>query len=357
MFRKRNPPPGSSPGTLSVDERLPAPKVRIVSYTLDQIDDRQDVNPSELAAALAGDGVTWVDVQGLGDESLLRLIAETFKLHSLAISDVVNVPQRPKAEPYDDYLFLVARTLSHHDSLNVEAEQVSIFLGANYVITFQERPGDLFEPVRERIRNAKGRLRRKGADYLAYVLLDAVVDGYYPFLEELGDRLAELEDEALENPTTATLKQTNHIRRTLQLLRRILWPQREAINSLIRDESPLISDSARIYLRDVHDHCAQIAEVVESYREVVGAVANSYLSVVSNRTNDVMKVLTVMASIFIPLTFMAGIYGMNFDHMPELHARFGYPVLIAAMLAVAGGMLFYFYRLGWLSSGSHNDEG
>ena len=344
------------PGALAIDSSLSAPCVRILRYSADVIDEREDVSPPMIAESIDEHCVTWVDVNGLGDEALLREICEIFNLHPLAVGDVVNVPQRPKAESYGDYVFLVTRMLGDRSSLLIEPEQVSIFLGPQYVLTFQERRGDVFDPLRERIRAGKGRIRRMGADYLAYSLLDAVIDGYYPYLESLGDRLEDLEDEALDHPRVATLKEANHIRSTLSLMRRILWPQREAINSLIRDETPLISDAVRVYLRDAHDHCTQLSDVVESYREVVGAIANTYLSVVSNRTNDVMKVLTIMSSIFIPLTFMVGVYGMNFDHMPELHFRYGYPLLVAAMLAVAAGLLVYFYYLGWIGRTPDDDE-
>ena len=347
IFRKRR-LSGARPGTLHVEAGWPAPKIRVFRYTPENIDEWETDGSDTFETLFEPPGQVWVDVQGLGDEALLRRLATLFNLHPLAVEDVVNVPQRPKTEPYKDFIFLVTRMIGVSDGEAIQNEQVSIFLGRNFVLTFQERPGDCFEPVRQRLRNPESRLRNSRPDYLAYALLDAVIDGYYPVIEQLGDRLAELEEESLERPSKNTLRETNKVRMTLLLMRRVLWPQRESINSLIKDQNELVTDNVRLFLRDTHAHCSQVADVVESYRELVSAVANTYLTVVSNRTNEVMKVLTIMASIFIPLTFMAGVYGMNFEYMPELHFRYSYPLLWLAMLAVGGGMVYYFRRKGWL---------
>jgi magnesium transporter len=356
IFRKHNAGAGSRPGTVKVKESWPEPKIRIFRYTPELIEEPESDGTDSFDGLLDDSHIVWVDVQGLGNEALLRRMAEVFGLHPLAVEDVVNVPQRPKVEPYDDSLFIVTRMLSIGDEVALENEQISIFLGSNYVLTFQEHPGDVFDPVRKRLRNAPSRIRQGGADYLSYALLDAVIDSYYPLLERLGDRLAELEEESLEQPSKRTLRATNKVRMDLLLLRRVLWPQREAINSLIHDSNPLISDHVRLFLRDTQDHCTQVTEVVESYRELVSAVANTYLTVVSNRTNEVMKVLTIMASIFIPLTFMAGVYGMNFQYMPELGFRYSYPLLWIAMLAVAIAMILFFRRKGWLGGEEEGDD-
>lgn len=356
IFRKRQHKPGTRPGTLRIQEGWPPPKVKVFRYTPENLEEWETGSADSFDSLIQESSIVWVDVQGLGDEAFLRRMGELFNLHPLAVEDVVNVPQRPKTEAYGNCIFLVTRMITVLDGEAIRNEQISIFLGKNFVLTFQERPGDCFDPVRERLRNPAGRMRNGRPDYLAYALLDAVIDGYYPALEQLGNELAELEEESLEQPTKNTLRATNQVRMTLLLMRRVLWPQREAISSLIKDENPLVTENVRLYLRDTHDHCSQVADVVESYRELVSAVANTYLTVVSNRTNEVMKVLTIMASIFIPLTFMAGIYGMNFDHMPELHFRYGYPLLWGAMLAVGLGMVYYFRRKGWLGGEEHEDD-
>jgi len=355
IFHKKRHKPGTGPGTLRIQEGWPPPKIKVFRYSPEKLEEWETDAADSLDGLIEESSIVWVDVQGLGDAGFLRRMREMFNLHPLAVEDVVNVPQRPKTESYGNCIFLVTRMIAVLDGAAIENEQISIFLGKNFVLTFQERPGDCFNPVRERLRSPSSRIRSGRPDYLAYALLDAVIDGYYPAIEQLGDRLAELEEESLEKPSKATLRATNKVRMTLLLMRRVLWPQREAINSLIRDENELVSDNVRLYLRDTHDHCSQVADVVESYRELVSAVANTYLTVVSNRTNEVMKVLTIMASIFIPLTFMAGVYGMNFEYMPELHFRYSYPLLWGAMLAVGLGMVYYFRRKGWLG-GEDGDE-
>ncbi len=354
MFRKRHPKAGSRPGTLVINGASPAPRIRAIAYSPEAVEEFEGPAPADLPAIVESHAVTWIDVQGLGDEQVLRQVAQAFGLHDLALEDVVNTPQRPKIEPYDDYLFIVARMPRPEASERFDSEQLSIFLGPGYVLSFQERYGDILDPVRERIRAGKGWIRRQASDYLTYALLDTVIDYYYPLLESLGEMLAELEEEALDRPNPATLRRASHARVDLLHLRRILWPQREALRSLSRDEHPLISSTVQTYLRDCHDHSVQISEVVDSYREIVAAIASTYLTMVGNRTNEVMKVLTIMASIFIPLTFMAGVYGMNFQYMPELHFHYAYPAIWLAMAAVALGMLIYFHRKGWL--GSKDDQ-
>jgi magnesium transporter len=227
---------------------------------------------------------------------------------------------------------------------------VSLVLGRRFLLTFQERLGDVLDPVRERIRQGIGPIRRAGPDYLAYAVIDAVIDGYYPILEQFGERLEALEDDVVLSPTPLLLRRIHHVKRELLDIRRAVWPQREAVSAVIRGDHELVGQEVRTYFRDVYDHCIQIMDVVETYRELAGGLMDVYLSSVSNRQNEVMKVLTVMASIFIPLTFLAGIYGMNFEHMPELHKRWAYPILLAVMAGVAGVMLLFFYRKGWLGS-------
>ncbi|MHC4549984.1 MAG: magnesium/cobalt transporter CorA [Planctomycetota bacterium] len=347
-FRKRKPPPGARPGTLVLDAKAPPPRIHVFHYTVDDTTEVDAVRVEDLAAHRERPGVLWVDVQGLGDETILRSIAELFEIHRLALEDVVHVPQRPKTETYEHHQFYISRQVQMRDGGLVESEQFSVFFGEGYVLTFQETHGDILEPVRRRIRQGKGPIRRSGADYLAYALIDTLIDGLYPVLESMGEVLEDLENEVIVTATPATLRQVNRIKRDLLMLRRTIWPQRDAVNALIRDDSPFVSEGVRVYLRDCYDHCVQLADVLETYRELAGGLLNTYLSSVSNRTNDVMKVLTIMASIFIPLTFMAGIYGMNFDAMPELKWPWGYPVLILLMVMVTVCMLFYFRHLGWI---------
>lgn len=306
-----------------------------------------------LKEAFKPNTVTWVDVQGFGDRKLMQKIGKVFNLHALLLEDVVNVPQRPKTENYGEQLLIVVRMVQHEKhgtthAVGIDMEQISMVLAKNYVVTFQEKKGDILDPVRARIRSGKGLIRSHGADYLAYAIADTIIDGYYPVLEVVGDKLESLESEVIHNPSPEILGELNSMKNQLINLRRAIWPQREAINTLVRGDHNLISEAVGVYLRDTYDHCIQTSEVAEMYREMVTGLMNTYLSSIANRTNEVMKVLTIMASIFIPLTFMAGIYGMNFEHMPELHYRYSYPMLWATMMSTAVGMVVYFWRKGWI---------
>ena len=282
-----------------------------------------------------------------------------FQLHPLVLEDVVNVPQRPKVEDYQDQLIIVTQMAVPKKGGGFWLEQVSFVLGKRYLLTVQEEPErDCFEPVRDRLRHNKGIVRQKGADYLTYALWDAIIDGYFPVLETYGESLEALEDEVVLNPTEPTLAKIYQIRRELLALRRAIWPQRDALNSLLRDECSLFKADTRPYLRDCYDHVVQIIDVIETYRELASGLMDVYLSAASNRMNEVMKLLTVISSIFIPLTFIAGIYGMNFNpdaspwNMPELNWYWGYPLCWGVMIAIAASLVYYFWRRGWLSSPS-----
>ena len=356
-FKKRAPPPGSRPGSYLPGDENVKPRWSVIHYNLQEATDYSSPTVEELGEVLAKPGVTWIDVQGLGSGKLIQRLADVFHLHPLAVEDVFHVPQRPKTEPYaDDYLFLVTRMPMCNDQGALSLEQLSIFFGKNWVLTIQERYGDTLDPVRKRIRAGIGPIREQGGDYLAYAILDAAIDGYFPVLDTFSDRLAELEEDALENPTKGTLRETREIRSNLLGLHRVLWPQREAIHNLVRLESPLVTETVRLYLRDTQDHCSQISEVVESYREIVAGISSTWVSAVGNRTNEVMKVLTIMASIFIPLNFLAALYGMNFDHMPELHYRNAYYVVLFLMASVGVGMAVFFYQRGWLFNRGDDDD-
>lgn len=350
--------PGTSPGTIRINPDAPQPKIVLIDYNEQNRSYLVLPSPKACEPHLDTESVSWVDIAGLGNEAVLREMGEVFKLHPLVLEDIVNVPQRPKVEDYDDHLVLIARmVVSKGNNRGFWSEQVSFILGKHYLLTVQEEPErDSFNPVRDRIRYNKGTIRKRGADYLAYALLDAVIDGYFPVLEEYGERIEELEDEVVSNPTRSTLEKIYQMKRELLALRRAIWPQRDAINSLIRDGSDLISEDVRVYLRDCYDHSVQVLDIVETYRELTSGLMDVYLSAVGNRMNEIMKLLTVVSAIFIPLTFIAGVYGMNFNteesplNMPELNWYFGYPLCIAAMLLTAGGLIYFFWKRGWFEN-------
>jgi magnesium transporter len=294
----------------------------------------------------------WIDVVQFGDADLISEIGEKFGLHRLALEDAINTHQRPKVEEYEDHLFIVALMLDANGSLNTE--QVAFFVGAGYVITFQERPGDCFENVRDRIRKATGRIRAAGSDYTAYALLDAIIDNYFPALENIGDLLEVLEDRVIGSPEPANITELHNMKRGLLLLRRAIWPHREIFNTLIRNEHPLIAKDTRPFLRDCYDHTVQLMDIVETYREMASGLVDVHISSVSVKLNEVMKVLTIVATIFIPLSFIASLYGMNFDretspwNMPELGWYLGYPFALFLMCGSAAGLVWYIWKKGWL---------
>lgn len=344
--------PGASPGQLRADPRAPAPSLQLIAYGPDGFAEQAGPDLAAVRQALERWPVTWLNVDGLGDEQVIAGIGELFGLHKLALEDVLHVHQRPKVEEYPDNLFVVLRLPEPGERL--DTEQISLFLGANFVVTFQERPGDAFEPVRERIRLGKGTLRGAGPDYLAYALIDAGIDSAFPVLEQCGERLESLEDEVVERPRHGAVAAIHAVKRDLLTLRRGVWPLREMLGTLSREPSPLVRAETRLFLRDCNDHAVQILELVETYREISSGLLDIYLSSISNRTNEIMKVLTIIATIFIPLGFFASLYGMNFDpdaspwNMPELRWRWGYPAALGLMAAVAAGLLVWFRRRGWL---------
>jgi magnesium transporter len=348
------------PGTLDLDENAPPPTIVLIDYNESKATRVKIGKPEDCTSYLNTASVSWIDVLGLGNQDTWRGLGKVFNLHPLTQEDVVNIPQRPKVEDYENQLVIIAwMVMLNPDSDNDSfyKEQVSLILGKHYLLTVQEEPKyDCFGAVRDRIRTNKGIIRKQGVDYLAYTLLDAIIDGFFPVLEEYGERIDELEDEVVVNPTRKTLEKIYQIRRELLTLRRAIWPQRDAINALIRDGSNLISPDVRIYLRDCYDHTIQVMDMVETYRELTSGLMDVYLSSVGNKMNEIMKLLTVISSIFIPLTFIAGVYGMNFNtekspwNMPELNWYWGYPLCLALMLAIAGGLVFFFWRRGWFEN-------
>ncbi len=345
----------AAPGVLRILPNASPPEIALTDYGIKAHERLSCLSPREIEPFLDRSSVSWVDVMGLGHAETLRELGEVFRLHPLLLEDIVNVPQRPKVEEMPEQLLVIARmvTLLPGEEAGFVLEQVSFVLGENYLLSVQEEPDfDCFAGVRERLKAGKGAIRRLGADYLLYALLDAIVDGFFPVLEVYGERLELLEDEVVANPSPLTLEKIHRMKRELITLRRAIWPQRDVINALIRDGNGLISEEVRVYLRDCYDHAIQVLDMVEMYREVASSLMDVYLSSVGNRMNEIMKFLTVMSSVFIPLTFIAGIYGMNFNtekvrNMPELNWEWGYFMCLGAMLGIAIVLLTIFWRRGW----------
>jgi magnesium transporter len=349
--RKSKQKAGLIPGTLVFTGEKKAEKVRIriIDYDETQLEEKEAETVEECFPFKDKPTVTWINIDGLHDLELIEKIGKQFGLHPLVMEDIVNTGQRPKLEDFEDHVFVVLKMLYYDQKKNeLEEEQISLILGENFVISFQERVGDIFDPIRERIRTGKGRVRKAGADYLAYVLIDSIVDNYFVILEQIGEKIEDAEQELAVNPTLETLQAIRAFKKEMIFLRKSIWPLREVVNALERGESSLINESTLIYLRDVYDHTIQIIDTVESYRDMLSGMLDVYLSSISNRMNEVMKVLTIFASIFIPLTFVAGIYGMNFAFMPELGWRWGYFGVLLVMAIVAIALIVYFKRKRWL---------
>ena len=355
IARRRPREVGAVPGTLSADPSAEPTKMRVIAYGPNKLHEADCASIAEIKVLQKREPtVLWLNVTGLADTSLLQEIGDHFGLHRLALEDVTSTDQRPKVEIYEKADFAVFRMAQHLPDRGLDIEQVSFFLGDGFVITFQEREGDVFDPIRARIREARGRIRTAGSDYLLYALLDSVVDNVFPLIESISIRLEDEEEHILRGRgNDNVIESLYEVRRDLILLRRALWPLREAIGQLMRVEGNRISEDTRVYLRDVADHAVQIVDLLEAEREVVSTLMDVHLSQVSHKMNEVMKVLTIIATIFIPLGFLAGVYGMNFDtaspyNMPELGWRFGYPAVVTVMLLVGIGMLFFFRRKNWL---------
>ena len=363
MFTKRHGPPGSSPATLTphlVDGKSRKPVVEIIEYDRDHLEEREVTDFGELAERFDSRKITWINIDGLGDVEALTILGKRFNLHPLALEDVLNTGQRPKVEQTSDYVFIVAQMVYQDKNKDFRSEQVSLFLGKNFVITVQEEGEyDAFDPVRERLRSGRGYIRNSKADYLAYALLDSIIDHFYPVLEGLGAAIEELEDDLLEKPSRGMVHMLHDYRRSLSQMRRYVWPLRDVVNGLLHDSSGFITQPTRVFLRDCYDHTVQLMDLVESLRELTAGLMELYHSSVGLRTNEVMRVLTVITSIFIPLTFLVGIYGMNFApespsgaklplNMPELYMPHGYIGLMVFMLVIAVGQLILFRKMKWL---------
>lgn len=355
VFPKRYHPPGTSPGTLvAADSALPL-VMCLTDYTDTRYHERTFTDPVECLPFLGVDSATWIDVQGTVPPSVLRELGRLLDLHPLALEDILNKGQQSKLEEYESQLFVVMHRPSLDDSGMLQIDQVSFFMGRGILVSFHDQPQASFELIRERLRRHIGRLRQSGSDYLLYRLLDGIVDHAFPVLERYGETLEQLEDEILDHPTQETLARVHQVRRELLQLRRLSWPQREVLSQLFRGDCACIAPETRIFLRDGYDHTVQILDLVENYREVVASLLDVYLSSISNRLNESMRLLTIIATLFIPLTFIAGVYGMNFSAnndspwaMPELRWDYGYPAVWGVMIAVAGLMIYLFKRNKWL---------
>jgi len=351
LVKKKSKKAGLPPGTLVHigKKRMEKVKITIIDYDEEHLQEKDAKSIKECFPYKDKPTVTWINVDGLHEIKVIEEIGKHFNLHPLILEDIVDTDQRPKIKDFKDYIFIILKMLYYDKKDNeIQVEQVSLILGKNYVISFQEREGDVFNSIRERIRNNIGRIRKAGADYLIYVLIDAIVDNYFIIIEKLGEKIENLEDKMISRPKPANLRVIHKLRRDLIFLRKSVWPLREVISILERGESPLILESTNVYLRDVYGHTIQVMDTVETLRDIISGMLDIYLSSVSNRMNEIMKMLTIIATIFIPLTFITGIYGMNFQNMPEIKWVWGYPIVLLGMLIIGIVMVIYFKRKKWM---------
>lgn len=352
MARKRSNKAGLPPGSLVFlgEQRVETPAISIIAYTAEGVCEASVRTPAECLSHIRDGCVTWINITGLHDPDLIRQAGEAFDIHALTLEDILNTGQRPKFEDHGKHLFFVLRMLYYRQGStdHFVSEQVSLLLGRNFVLTFQEMEGDVFDTIRNRIRTGGGRIRQCGSDYLAYALIDAIVDNYFTVLETLDEKIESVQQAALDAPVPATLRRIHGLKRELASIRRHIWPLREAVSSLQRTENTLVTKELAPYLHDVYEHTFQVIDTLETMREMIASSLETYMSSISNRMNEIMKVLTIISTIFIPLTFIAGVYGMNFRHMPELEWPFGYGVTLAVMGAIAAAMIAFFKRKSWL---------
>jgi magnesium transporter len=351
MISRRIQKTGLAPGTpIHIGERrTESTKITVFEYDASHVRERQLGSVEECRECKDSKGVVWINIDGIHDISVVETVGKIFDIHPLVQEDIVNTNQRPKVEEYDSYLFAIVKMLYEEQNTSVlQTEQVSMIVAPRIVISFQEKEGDVFNTVRERLRTGKGLVRQRGSDYLAYCLIDAIVDHYFLIIENLEDRILPLEEQVIDDPQPRVLQSIHHLKNDLVFLRRSLWPLREMLGRLDRDRLPLIQDDTRPFLRDVHDHTIQIIELLESFQEILSGLMDVHLTSISNRMNNIMKLLTIIATIFIPLTFVAGVYGMNFKYMPELAWRWGYPAVLGVMVLIFVGMLIFFKRRNWL---------
>lgn len=352
LIKKRSKKAGLPPGSLVHIGEKKVEKVQISVFNYDEfnLEEKEIIKIEDCFSYKDKEGVRWINIEGIHDTQIVEKIGNCFGIHTLAQEDILNTDQRPKVDNFDQNIFIVLKMLSFDSKKNeIITEQVSFILGSDFVISFQEGiKGDVFNPVRERIRGNKGRIRKAGSDYLTYRLLDAIIDNYFIILEILGESVELIEKELVKNPTTKTLQEVHHLKREMIFLRKAVWPLREVISNIQRSESSLIKETTKIYLRDVYDHTIQVMDTIESFRDMLSGMLEIYLSTMNNKLNQIMKVLTIIATIFMPPTFIVGIYGMNFKYLPELEWKYGYPAVMLFILIVSCGMLFYFKKKKWI---------
>ena len=342
---------GLPPGTLIYigEKRLEKTKITVINYDQQHYEKRTINTIDECFGYRDTSQTTWINIDGLHDIDLIQQLDEHFGIHALVLEDILNTGQRPKVEVFGNYIFVVLKMIYlSPDGNDIISEQISLIVGQNYCISFQEKEGDVFGPIRKRIEENKGRIRKMGSDYLAYALLDSVVDNYYIVLEKFGEKIEALDDALINNPGLETSREIHKLKRIMIDLRKQIWPLREVLASLQRDESKLIKKATIVYLRDIYDHIIQVMDNVDTFRDMLSGMHDVYLSSMSNKMNEIMKVLTIFAAVFIPLTFVAGIYGMNFKFMPELEWRWGYFGVLGVMAVIGVGLLFYFKKKRWI---------
>ncbi|KAF5412958.1 MAG: Cobalt/magnesium transport protein CorA [Candidatus Methanocomedens sp.] len=351
LFKKVSKKVGLPPGALVHvgDEKTEEIRITIITYDEGQFQEKEVKTVEECFPVKDKPIVTWINIDGIHQVDIIEKMGKHFDLHPLILEDIMHAGQRPKVQVFNHFIYVVLKMFMFDESENeIQADQVSLIIGSNFVVSFQEKQCEIFEHVKEMIRKSNGRIRKMGADYLAYALLDAIVDQYFVILEKIGEMIELIEEELVTKPEPNTLQTIHNMKREIILLRKSIWPLREVINSLGRGESPLIQESTTIYLRDVYDHTIQVIDTIETFRDMVSGMLDIYLSSVSNKMNEVMKVLTIIATIFIPLTFIAGIYGMNFEYMPELGWEWSYPLVWIIMIGIGFSMLLYFKKKQWL---------
>jgi len=351
LIKKSSKSRGLPPGALIHigEKKTDKIKISVLDYSIGKYDEKEIKKIEDCYSYKRKPSITWINIDGLHEVDVIEKIGKYFDIHSLVLEDILNTDQRPKMEDYEKYIFLVLKMLYSDDKTNeIHSEQVSLVLGNNFVISFQETIGDVFDSVRERIRGSKGRIRKMGSDYLAYSLIDAIVDNYFIILEKIGEKIESMQEDIIKNPNPQNLNHIYKLKRDMIYLRKSVWPLREVINGLLRGESKIIKKSTNIYLRDLYDHTIQVIDTVETFRDMISGMLDIYMSSVSNKMNEVMKVLTIFAAIFIPLTFIAGVYGMNFHYMPELSLTWGYPAVWIVIIIVGVTLLFYFRHKKWL---------